>query len=129
MTYNSKKSCAVLVALMASTAPAQDAGFTLFDDYRCQNALPMAQVDGGWWASDARKQRIDCALAGAQGELNEWRPHKTDIAPTSPAAFQLQVSHGVIGLLTAVLTTYLAVVKTRADQHCRGAANPFGACN
>lgn len=106
---------------------------SLFKDYGCNEAPPMVQValpDGGqgWLATDARKRRIDCALAGAQGELNAWRPSPTAIGPKNQG-FQFSLSHGVVGLITATITTYLAVVKTRADQHCRGAANPFGPCN
>lgn len=118
-----------------SDSGTSDAPFTLFSDYSCPPAPPMAQIslpdggNGGWLATDARKARIDCALAGAQAELVAWRPTPAAGGPKKDQGFQFQISHGVVGLITAAITTYLSVVKVRADQHCRGAANPFGPCN
>lgn len=121
---------------MASLARAEDATsppapdkplqITLGDDYGCPTALPVTSVPGGWFETDGRKRRIDCMLSGAQAELNTWRPQK----PTAPPSqgFQLQVSHGVFSLISALITTELAVIKSRADQHCRAVANPFAHC-
>lgn len=124
------KALCVLLALMASTARAEgDAGipFTLFDDYNCVSAPPMQQVDGGWLASDQRKARIDCALAGAQGELNDWRPGKAAVLP-APTGFVLLPSHGVLALLSSAVTAYLAVVTSRASKGCKAVLNPLGGC-
>lgn len=100
---------------------------TLGDDYHCPEAPPVGPgPDGTWVMSDARRRRIDCMLAGAQAELDDWRPSK-DHAPPS-RGFSLQPSHGVFALVSAVLTTYLAIVKSRADRNCRGVLNPLAGC-
>jgi hypothetical protein len=95
---------------------------TLFLDYGCPEAPPMVQVDGGWIASDARKARIDCGLAGANVEVHSWRDKEA--ARASPS-FQLLPSHGVIAILGALVTGEIAVIKSRASQGCRAVANPF----
>jgi hypothetical protein len=85
----------------------------------------MMPVDGGWLASDARKARIDCGLAGANVEVHTWRDKEMS-APSS--SFRLLPSHGVLALLGALLTAEVAVIKSRASQGCRAVANPFAGC-
>jgi hypothetical protein len=124
-------SAAVAVLLCSLSARAEDGGtpFTLFDDYHCVDAPPMQQVDGGWLATDARKARIDCALLGANGELHDWRPSSKPPAQTPTVQpFQLLPSHGVLAVLSAAVTSYLAIVTSRAQRNCRGTFNPFGGC-
>ena len=125
-----RKPFAAFLLLWACLARAEDGGlpFTLFDDYRCPPAPPMSKVDGGWLATETRKQRIDCGLAGANAELHEWRP-KAEAAPAKDPGFQLQASHGVLSILSAILTAELAVITNRASRGCRAVANPFASCN
>lgn len=116
------------VLLLALPASAQDGGtFTLYDDYHCPEGPAMVQVDGGWLATDLRKARIDCALLGAQGELDSWRPGKLTDAP-QPSTFQLLPSHGVLAALGSLATWYLKTILDRAQKNCRGVANPFEKC-
>jgi hypothetical protein len=109
---------------MPLDAPQASKGFTLFDDYKCPAAPPPLQVDGSWVLSQARMDRIDCGLAGAQAEIDAWRPSAAPkVAPSS--GFSLQPSHGVIALVGALITTELAIIKDRSAAGCRGVANPF----
>lgn len=87
----------------------------------------MAQTDGGWLATDARKARIDCGLIGAQAELNEWRPGKEGPAPAP--GFTLQPSHGVFALISAIITGEISIIVNRSGKGCKAVANPFAPCN
>lgn len=118
------------VLTLCVTARAQDGGFTLFADYNCPQAPPCEATDAGIsLCPNSRLRRIDCALNGAQGELDVWRPEvKPEVIPPQQG-FQLQASHGVISLVVALITTELAVIKSRADQNCKAVANPFAGCH
>lgn len=120
-----------LIFLLALPVFAQDAdggtGFTLYQDYNCPDAPPWQQADGGWLASDARKERINCALNGAQGELDAWRGKTKDTKIDT--SFTWKTEHWVISILSAILSSEITIIASRSSRGCKAVANPFVSCH
>lgn len=94
---------AIATALLLSLpAGAQDGGrLTLFTDYGCQEAPAPVAVDGGWLLTDARAGRVNCALAGAQAELDVYRD-----AGTVPASSVTWIASAAVCVAAALFQVY-----------------------
>jgi len=79
--------------------------------------------DGTWTATQARKDRLDCGITRAQVKLDFYDGKPAKQAPDP--GFQLQLSHGVVAVVTAVLALATAMVQNRTSRHCRALV---GAC-